>query len=59
MAKARSIDPRNLSDRKLWELLRAATPDARGLGINELQGVRRELMLRDQLRAGRCFRQPH
>ena len=59
MGKARSIDPRNLSDRKLWELLRAATPDTRGLGNAELQGVRRELMLRDQLRANRCFHRPH
>jgi hypothetical protein len=55
MSKALTADPRNLSDRKLWELLRARAAE---ISQREREGVRRELFARGQLLPGRDFRAP-
>lgn len=55
MAKALTVDPKNLSDRKLWELLRTRTAD---ISQREREGVRRELFARGQLLPGRDFHAP-
>ena len=55
MAKALGTDPKNLSDRKLWELLRARATE---LEQRERESVRRELFARGQLLPGRDFHAP-
>lgn len=51
-----SIDLSKLSDRKLWELLRAPSQHP---GSERLLAVRRELHARGQLCASRHFHAPH
>ena len=53
MAKALGIETRNLSDRKLWELLRARSADTAAS-----EAVRRELLARGQLVPDRVFHAP-
>jgi hypothetical protein len=55
MAKALGTDPKNLSDRKLWELLRTRTTE---ISQREREGVRRELFARGQLLPARVFHPP-
>jgi hypothetical protein len=50
------IDLSKLSDRKLWELLRAPSQHP---ASERLQAVRRELHARGQLCASRRFHAPH
>jgi len=53
MAQARSTDPKTLSDRKLWELLRA-----RSASTTQTDAARRELLTRGQLLPDRIFHAP-
>ena len=55
MAKALGIEPKTLSDRKLWELLRSRAAE---ISQREREGVRRELFARGQLLPGRDFHPP-
>jgi hypothetical protein len=55
MAKALATDPKNLSDRKLWELLRARAGE---LEQRERDVIRRELFARGQLMPGRDYHAP-
>jgi hypothetical protein len=55
MQQPRRIEPGNLSDRKLWELLRLRAAE---LDKRERDGVMRELLARGQMRPDRDFRAP-
>ncbi len=55
MQQPRRIEPGNLSDRKLWELLRLRAAE---LDKRERDGVIRELLARGQMRPDRDFRAP-
>ena len=55
MQQPRTIEPGNLSDRKLWDLLRSRAAE---LDTRERDGVMRELLARGQMRPDRDFRAP-
>jgi len=59
MGKNTVSDLTNLSDRRLWELLRPGHVREPRLDAQELQRVRLELLSRQRLTANRRYRAPH
>lgn len=53
MLRTKTTDPKTLSDRKLWDLLRS-----RGASTTLVEAARRELLARGQLLPDRIFHAP-